>query len=72
MTTKLEKKMAELHVRDKDLYPKLGISPSYFNEIKKGKARMSAEVLMRLAEILQCEAHEIYGNVEEPETVEVA
>lgn len=62
--TKLEKVMFEKRVKDKDLYPMLGISASYFNEIKKGKVRMPSYVLMQLHEILKCDASEIYGDVE--------
>jgi len=70
--TKLALMMQKRNVKDKDIAKQLGVVVSHVNMLRNGQRKMTADVLMRLAEILQCEAHEIYGDVEEPETVEAA
>ena len=66
--TKLSFMMQIKDVKNKDLIKILNITPAHFSMIRHGKRGLTAAMLMKLSKILKCEPHEIFGNVEVPES----
>jgi len=62
--TKLKKMIKERGIKITDLAKRVGIGQPHMSLIVNGERRLSADMLMFLSDVLDCDPADIYGDVE--------